>query len=318
MILPQRLPDPAEVGPPAPVLLEADRERVSAALEASRAPATRRAYTAAWERWQSWCDARGLRAMPAQPEAVAAFLAERHALGRSAATLGVDRAGIAAAHRASGLTDPTQHEGVRRTLAGLRRTSAPQRRVRGLSGEDLERALAALGPGELGRRDRALLLLLRDGMLRRSELAALTWADLAALPDGSGRLTIRRSKTDQEGHGASLYVTARTMAALEDWRPAAERRPDGAIFVALRGPRSGSALSGEAVALAVRRSAAAAGLEGLYGGHSLRRGTAEHLAQRGAQLPELMTAGRWRSASMPALYAADAEAGRGAVARILG
>ena len=38
-----------------------------------------------------------------------------------------------------------------------------------------------------------------DGMLRRSEAAVLTWADVVREADGSGRLTVRRSKTDPEG-----------------------------------------------------------------------------------------------------------------------
>ena len=38
-------------------------------------------------------------------------------------------------------------------------------------------------------------------MLRVSEVAALDCADVERTDDGSGRLTIRRSKTDQEGKG---------------------------------------------------------------------------------------------------------------------
>ena len=42
----------------------------------------------------------------------------------------------------------------------------------------------------------AFASVMRDAMLRRSEAAALEWADVELRPDGSGRLTIRRSKTD--------------------------------------------------------------------------------------------------------------------------
>ena len=80
---------------------------------------------------------------------------------------------------------------------------------------------------------------------------------------------------------------------------------------------AGEALAGRAIGEIVRRAAARAGLAGLYGGHSLRRGTAQQLAEAGAGLPEIMAAGRWQSPTMPAVYTADAEAGRGAVARYL-
>lgn len=298
---------------------EVDRDRVAAAVSAARSPSTRRAYAAAWQRWATWAADRGAVALPGAPEHVAAYLAERHASGLKAATIAVDRAAIAAAHKAAGLADPTATEGVRLTLAGLRRQRPePPRRVDGLAGEDFERAIATLPDDAVGRRDRALLLVLRDGMLRRSEAAALTWADVADAGDGSGRLMIRQSKTDPEGRGAVLYLTPRTCDALRAHVADGAREPEAAVFTATRGPRAGEPLSGSGVADAVRRACEAAGLDGRYGGHSLRRGSAEALAEAGEQLPAIMTAGRWRSSAMVATYTASAEAGRGAVARVFG
>ena len=59
--------------------------------------------------------------------------------------------------------------------------------------------------------DIALISLMRDWMLRRSEAASLTWGDLLDQEDGMGRLTVARSKTDQEGEGAMLFVSGPTM-----------------------------------------------------------------------------------------------------------
>ena len=42
---------------------------------------------------------------------------------------------------------------------------------------------------------------------------------------------------------------------------------------------------------------------------------AQDLARSGVELPELMTAGRWKSSRMPARYTERQAAGRGAVAR---
>ena len=44
--------------------------------------------------------------------------------------------------------------------------------------------------------DIALCWVLSDDGLRRSEAAALTWDDITRWDNGSGRLTVRRSKTD--------------------------------------------------------------------------------------------------------------------------
>ena len=43
---------------------------------------------------------------------------------------------------------------------------------------------------------------------------AHAWGDIEAWEDGSGRLIVRRSKTDQEGRGAVVYLSPQTMADL--------------------------------------------------------------------------------------------------------
>ena len=53
----------------------------------------------------------------------------------------------------------------------------------------------------------------------------------------------------------------------------------------------------------------------LEGQRSRSVGMAQDLAASGVELPELMTAGRWKSARMPARYTERQSAGRGAVAR---
>ena len=80
-----------------------------------------------------------------------------------------------------------------------------------------------------GRKDIAMCAVLREGLLRRSEAAELRWHDLAVMPDGTGRLTIRFSKTDQFGEGATLFLSAETVQDLEAIRPAVYDQRD-AIF----------------------------------------------------------------------------------------
>jgi integrase len=92
---------------------------------------------------------------------------------------------------------------VRATLRGIRRSigAAPARKAPVLA--DTARAMAQAAPAGLkGLRDRALLLLGFAGAFRRSELVALDVADIEETEDGF-KVTIRRSKTDQEGVGAT-------------------------------------------------------------------------------------------------------------------
>ena len=156
--------------------------------------------------------------------------------------------------------------------------------------------------------DVALASVMRDAMLRRSEAAALEWADVELRPDGSGRLRVRRSKTDQQGEGAVQYLGKGTAAAVREIRPG-NPDPDARVF-GLR--------SGRSVARRLAAMARAAGLEGAFSGHSARVGMARDLVASGASVAAVQIAGRWKSPRMPAHYARGELAARGAVARFHG
>ena len=120
-------------------------------------------------------------------------------------------------------------------------------------------------------------------------------------------LHIRRSKTDPEAEGAVLYVGQAAAQALRAIMPedAAVVDPAALVF----------GLSASQIGRRVNGAAKAAGLGEGFTGHSGRVGMAQDLAASGVELPELMTAGRWKSSRMPARYTERQAAGRGAVAR---
>ena len=306
--------------------IEPHVERIRAAAADAFAPNTRRAYRTAWAAFARWADGEGFQALPAAPAAVAAYLAARSEAGRSLSSLHLARQAIRAAHIEAGEADPAASEGVRRVLRGLSRQRAGQggrRQAAALTAEALAaiRATAAAPrTGPTGRTespraarirgavDVALASVMRDAMLRRSEAAALTWADVELRPDGSGRLRVRRSKTDQQGEGAVQYLGKGTAAAVREIRPE-NPDPDARVF-GLR--------SGRSVARRLAAMARAAGLEGAFSGHSARVGMARDLVAAGASVAAVQIAGRWASARMPAHYARGELAARGAVARFYG
>ena len=106
---------------------------------------------------------------------------------------------------------------VSRVLTTRQRQAAP------IGADDARMILRLAGtkPAEL--RDLALLLVMRDLLARRSELVALTVADVqpSDADDGSGTALIRRSKTDQDGEGAVGYLSPHTMGVLTAWLEAA-------------------------------------------------------------------------------------------------
>ena len=54
--------------------------------------------------------------------------------------------------------------------------------------------------------DIAICSVMRDGMLRRSEVLELQWQDFEVMEDGTSRLHIRHSQTEQERRGETVYL----------------------------------------------------------------------------------------------------------------
>ena len=167
-----------------------------------------------------------LTALPAHVGIVAAYLSGLAQQGRKASTIGRRAAAIGYHHKMAGHEPPTNQEGVRAVLRGIRRTIGSARQGKAPATADVLKQMLALCPDTLaGKRDRALLALGFAGAFRRSELIALEVADLAETPDGL-RVTIRRSKTDQEGQGAEVAILRgcrlRPVEAVQSWLAAAE------------------------------------------------------------------------------------------------
>jgi site-specific recombinase XerD len=192
---------------------------------AEKAASTRKAYGTDFRIFRTWCESRGISALPAAPETVAAYLAAQTPTSK-ASTLGRRVAAIRYAHKLAGLVLPTDAEGVKATMRGIRRTygSAKVRKAPAVAGKML--GMVAAAPDKLaGLRDRALLLIGFGGALRRSELVALDVADIAETETGL-LVTIRGSKTDQERAGVTIAIARGDVAcpakALREWLDAVD------------------------------------------------------------------------------------------------
>ena len=303
----------------APVeLTPSDVIRLHNADEFEMSEGTRLNYRSQWNRWCEWAEYRGIRELPAAPDMVRAYLAERAELGHKPSTLRLAAAAIARIHSERELPNPIT-ERVRNTLRSLaNQYGRGHKQAQALTAEGMAavRVTACLPrPGRGGRVenaanarlrglvDIAMLSLMRDALLRIGEAAALRWEDLEDWPTGTGRLTIRRSKTDREGKGAVAFVSRRTMVDLAAIRNGTG--PTDSIY----------GLSARQMRNRIRAAAEAAGLGDGFSGHSARVGMAQDLVRVGTELTALMNAGRWRSHGMPAHYTRNQEAARGAVAR---
>ena len=300
-----------------------DLDSLNAVLSHETARSTIANYRAQWRNFLVWALDKGIQALPASPAQVAAYLAariDRH--GHKPATLRTAASAIGFIHRTAGLEDPCASQEVKRTLrSAARKAGISQRQAEALTAEALGAILTTAcdprrsrggrfeSPQTATRRgnlDIAVIRLMRDAMLRISEAAALIWRDIGTEPDGTGRLLIRRSKTDVAGEGAVAFVSVPTMESLRLIREGAV--DTGSVF----------GLQPNQIAMRIKKAAEAAGLGDGFSGHSPRVGMARDLARAGIELPRLMTAGRWRSPAMPAHYIRNETAGRGAVAQLYG
>ena len=153
-------------------------------------------------------------------------------------------------------------------LAGFRRSASDRGhgQVAGIR-HDEARSVArqAAKGGLVGLRDAALILIASDALLRVSEVAALEVGDIDW---ASSTVTVRRSKTDQEGEGAVLYLGQPTLRRVRTWLEASGIE-SGSLFrpIAKGDPKSpalrvgGGALTPRSVRRIIRARAEAAGVE---------------------------------------------------------
>src|SRR5215210_430658 len=201
-------------------------EAVRAYQRRAKAKATVTAYRSDALIFDLWCREHGKAgSIPASPATVAAFLVAEAERGVKASTIGRRAAAIRYAHKLAGQPDPTESEDVRSAMQGVRRTIGAAQRQKALATAEVLAAMLSHTPATLiGARDRAILALGFSGAFRRSELVALDVEDLADAPEGL-RVTIRKSKTDQEGRGQEIAIPhgrhVKPVAAVKDWIAAA-------------------------------------------------------------------------------------------------
>ncbi len=296
---PARGMPPTASGPGVPAVAAAELESAAAVLaENAKAPNTRRAYESDWASWEEFCRAHDFVPLPADPEQVTLYLTQITTVaGRKRKKLRprtAERhlAAITTTHCAMGLTFDRHNPALTQTLDGIRRefgtsqTGAPALRTK-----DIVALCETFGRDIRSLRDKAIILLGFTGGFRRSEIVGLNSEDLD-FKDGTLRVTLRRSKTDQIGKGRTVLILSGQnpktcpVASVRAWLKAAdlEHQGDHPVFRPVN-RHSGvefRRLSDRAVDLIVKGAARAAHLKEPYSAHSLRAGHVTEALARGA------------------------------------
>jgi site-specific recombinase XerD len=281
-------------------------------------PNTARAFRTDWDHFQAWCTTEGLISYPADPSTVAVYISSL-AGTHKVSTLQRRCTAINYYHRHHGDDRPygpasMKHAAIAGVMKGLKREKGTRADAKAaLTTEQLRRMVRGLEESPRGLRDRCLLLIGFSGGFRRSELAVLDFADVEDVEDGL-KITIRRSKSDQEGQGRTLGIPYGSdpktcpVRAYRKWIAAAGITA-GPVFRHFHNRTMGAkAITDQVVADVVKRAAERVGIDAAeLSAHSLRSGLATTAARNGASERSIMKQTVHRSVAMVRRYIHDAE-----------
>ena len=249
-----------------------------------------------WSKFQQWAKALGHPMLPILPETLCDYMTHLAESGIKTAGLDSSRWAIDQIHRFKELERPSNSEQVRLHLKGLKRLMLEQRpeqvrinRKQPITIDDIRRM--HFQEGIIGIRDKALLLTGFATGMRRSELAAMKKDDIQVTEFGY-RITIWKSKTNQEGLEEKVDLLKATRGKNLDWCPVKaleellEEVPGDAVFQSMNGKGvsvrfSGKHLSGYSIACIVKKVSNSTDSDtSQFAGHSLRAGCATYLLDK--------------------------------------
>lgn len=283
---------------------------------------TKTAYVYDFNNFAAFCESCGANVLPAAPATVANYIAHLQSEGKAVATVLRAMAAITKAHKVNGLQSPVIGEAAA-ALEGMKRTNGTaQKQAQAIRTGGMATAVQSIDTGTArGLRDKAILLVGFAGCFRRSELAALTVADVI-FSDKGADIRIKRSKTDQKGAGDTKAIPYGSNPAtcpvrsLQAWLNVYQATGEAPLFCTItKGDKldRSSHIAGKTVERIVKQYF---GTD--FSGHSLRVGFVVTARENGADMAAIQTAGSWKSSAMPYHYSKQSDKWNGAAAFKLG
>ncbi len=289
---------------------------------------TRIAYQKGWSRFLDYCATECIAdplSVPADEVArffvsVATRPSPRSGVTPSMGTVILYRSAVNKKYLEAGTPSPTNHPVVRSTLRGLARLKGSSaRRVEALREHHIEAMLESCPNTLIGNRDAAVIAVGFAAALRRSEICSLMVDDLEFLdPDENDEermwLTIRQSKTDQQGKGQRVAILdGRVIRPIKRLRLWMENSgiTKGPVFQTMKrgGHLRGKAMHHSDIPRILKQYAARIGLNSKdIAGHSLRAGFVTSAAVHHARLDKIMAVTRHKSPATVMQYIRDADA----------
>ncbi len=305
-----------------------DRDLQAEAMSSELSDNTRKAYQKGWSRFMDYCIAEGVDdPLSVPPEELARFFVRlatdaspRSGVIPSMGTVMLYKSAVNKKYLEAGRPSPTNHPIVRATLKGLGRLKgSSSRKVEALREYHIEAMLRACPRTLIGRRDAAIIAVGFAGALRRSEICNLILDDIEFLDsseDDGDRMwiTIRQSKTDQQGKGQRVAIldgrSVRPIMHLRLWLESSGITR-GPVFQTMKrgGHLRGKPMHHSDIPRILKHYAAHIGLDPKdIAGHSLRAGFVTSAAVHRARLDKIMEVTRHRNPATVMGYIRDADA----------
>lgn len=280
-------------------------------LEGAYAPSTMKSYRVNVEIFVSWCEQRQFTAFPASEETISGFL-EDQSLTCSISTIRQRLYAIRKFRRLLELEDATDTEAINLVLRRIRRRKTVRpKQAKALNHNHRDRFLAAQPNTPWGLRDKAIIALGYDILARRSELVALRTSDIVFRKDGTTRVTIRWSKSDQFGSGRIAFTSRTTATLLTDWLSWRGDASDYLFCPIHQFLPLDRGLNPTTIKRVIKKAAKNADFSkadvAAFSGHSMRVGAAQDLLCAGHEAIAIMRAGGWKSTNVLARYLEHAE-----------
>ena len=305
-----------------------DRDRQQQALTSELSDNTRTAYKKGWSKFVDYCATECIsNPLSASPDRVARFFVQvatcpspQSGMIPSMGTVMLYKSAVNKKFLEAGKPSPTSHPVVRSTLKGLARLrGCSSRKVEALREYHIEAMLQVAPNTLIGKRDAAMIAVGFSGALRRSELCNLNVEDVEFLDpseDCEDRmiLTIRHSKTDQQGKGQRVPIpdgrVIRPIYRLQQWL-ASSGLVVGPLFQTMKrgGHLRGKPMHHSDIPRILKHYAYLIGLNPRdIAGHSLRAGFVTSAAVHHARLDKIMAVTRHTNPASVMGYIRDADA----------
>ncbi len=174
-------------------------------------------------------------------------------------------------------------------------------------------------------RDRALLHVAYDSLLRVGELVRVTLEHIEFYDDGTADLKVGKRKDNQEGEPEYAFLSHETVLELRRWCAMAQI-DTGPLFCSMnkigvlqthRSAGIQKALTPSKVWDVYKAIAQQIGEEPtLFSCHSTRVGAAQDMLKANIEMPAVIQAGRWASDRMPSRYAKKGNVRHGGMAQL--